>query len=154
MHVPGRKVSLDMEQSHEVNRRGSTLKVVIWKAVAYEGYRCRIVYAVCLDQTRPGEQFYDELSDSDKAKLNKLFEHLGDHGKISNKEKFKKIEATDFFEFKSFQIRMPCFFREGALVIITHGFRKKGDRISPAEIKRAERIKEEDAKNEYCEGSH
>lgn len=107
-----------------------------------------VVYAVCGDQTSPGEEFYDALDDGDKAKLNKLFEHLGDHSKISNKEKFKKIEGTDFFEFKSFQIRMPCYFKQGGLVIITHGFRKKDDRIPPAEIKRAERIKEEDETNE------
>jgi len=47
--------------------------------------------------------FYDNLDKTDKAKINKLFEVLGDHGKISNKEKFKKIEGTDFFEFKNFQ---------------------------------------------------
>jgi len=29
-------------------------------------------------------------------------------------------------------------------VVITHGFRKKGDRIPPSEIARAARIKQED----------
>ena len=122
----------------------------MFRPVAYQGEQFTITYAVCLDQSRPGEKFYDGLTDNDKAKLNKLFEHLGDHGKISNREKFKKIDDTEFFEFKSFQIRMPCFFQQGRLVIITHGFRKKGDKIPPAEIKRAERIKEEDGKNEHC----
>jgi len=118
------------------------------RPVAYSGERFTVAYARCLDQTAPGEEFYDELDDTNKAKLNKLFEFLGNHGKISNKEKFKKIEGTEFYEFKSFQIRMPCFFSRGQLVIITHGFVKKGDKIPPAQIKRAERIKEEDEQNE------
>lgn len=114
------------------------------RPTAYSGLQFTIAYAVCLDHSRPGEKFYDELGDRDKAKLNKLFEHLGDHGKISNEEKFKKIEGTEFFEFKSFQIRMPCFFIPGKVLVITHGFSKKGDKIPRAELKRAERIRQED----------
>jgi len=119
------------------------------RPIAYSGYQFTIAYAVCLDQSKPAEEFYDSLADPDKAKLNKLFERLGDHGRISNEEKFKKIENSDFFEFKSFQIRMPCFFLPGKLVVITHGFWKKGDKIPPAEVKRAERIRQEDQENEY-----
>ena len=118
------------------------------RPVAYDGCKFRIAYAVCLDQTSPGEEFYNGLSENDQARLNKLFETLGDQGKIFNEEKYKKIEGTDFYEFKSFQIRMPCFYRPGHLVVITHGFRKKKDKIPPSEIKRAERIQEEDRQNE------
>lgn len=74
----------------------------------------------------------------------RLFNKLGEQGWIANKEHFKKIEGTEFFEFKNFQIRMPCYFLPGNLVVITHGFRKKGERIPPSEIDRAARIKEED----------
>ena len=69
---------------------------------------------------------------------------MGDHGRISNEEKFKKIEKTDFFEFKSHQIRMPCFFSAGRLLVITHGFVKQSDSIRLQELRRAERIKTED----------
>jgi hypothetical protein len=74
----------------------------------------------------------------------RLFNKIGEQGRIANKEQFKRIEGTEFFEFKNFQIRMPCFFLPGSLVVITHGFRKKGDRIPPSEIDRATRIKQED----------
>lgn len=123
------------------------------RPIAYNGHRYRIVYAVCLDRTSPGEEFYDALADADKAKLNKLFEYLGDHGSIRNDEKFKKVTET-LFEFKSHQIRMPCYYRPGALVVITHGFTKKKDKMPPAEINRAERIRDEDNENEQqgCEG--
>ena len=75
--------------------------------------------------------------------MNKLFMWLGDHGWIKNDQKFKPIEGSDFFEFKSFQIRMPCY-RSGNLMIITHGFIKKTGPISPEELKRAERFRNED----------
>jgi hypothetical protein len=117
------------------------------RPVAYSGQRYTIVYAVCLNEESPGEEFYDQLKDSDKAKLNKLFEYLGDHGAIRNEEKFKKIDES-FFEFKSHQIRMPCYFTPDGLVIITHGFVKKKDKMPPAELRRAERIRSEDEEHE------
>jgi len=121
------------------------------RPVAYRGSRFTIVYAVRLNQTSPGEEFYDALGDTDKAKLNKLFEVLGDHGKIVNEEKFKRIDDTKFFEFKSFQIRLPCFFAPGGLVVITHGFSKKKDKTPKSEIARAEMIKKEDEERERDE---
>jgi len=114
-----------------------------------------VVYAVCANGTSPGFVFYrDELNDTEKAKMLRLFNKMGEHGRIANREQFKQIEGTDLFEFKSFQIRMPCYFLPGGLVVITHGFRKKGDRTPPSEIDRATRIRQEDvarSKNERGE---
>ena len=123
------------------------------RPVAYNGHRYTIVYAVCRNEESPGEEFYNGLQDADEAKLNKLFEYLGDHGTIRNQEKFKKLDET-FFEFKSHQIRMPCYFTASGLVIVTHGFRKKKDKTTPAEIRRAERIRDEDNEQEQqgCQG--
>jgi hypothetical protein len=68
---------------------------------------------------------------------------LADEGKVGNKEQFKKIEGENFFEFKNFQIRMPCYFHTGARIIITHGFIKKEAWIRPEEIDRMKRIRDE-----------
>ncbi len=35
-----------------------------------------------------------------------------------------------------FNVRMPCFTLPDGLVVITHGFVKKRDKLSPAEIQR------------------
>jgi len=113
------------------------------RPTAYRGNVCTICFALAQSGC-PGLEFYEKCSDRDKAKLNKLFQWLGDHGWINNEEKFKPIEGTKFFEFKSFQIRMPCFWKGGEMVI-THGFIKKTGPIPSTEIKRAERIKDEDA---------
>jgi hypothetical protein len=84
------------------------------------------------------------LDDGNKAKMNALFARMADQGTIINGEKFKKITGTEFFEFKSFQVRMPCYYLPGRVLVITHGFKKQSDRIPPSEIARAERIKRED----------
>jgi hypothetical protein len=104
-----------------------------------------VVYAVGAKGTSPGFDFYrDELTDREKAQMLRLFNRMGDQGRIANREHFKSIEGTEFFEFKNRQVRMPCYFLPGNLVVITHGFRKKCDHIPPTEIDRARRIKKED----------
>ncbi len=102
-----------------------------------------IAYAVDDNGRSPGKQFFDALPVEDKAKLMRLFALLGDQGKINNPEKFRKLEG-DLFEFKSFQIRMPCRFLPSGLVLISHGFLKKRDRTPRKEIERAKRIFEEE----------
>ncbi len=94
------------------------------------------------DGSCPAEEFLTGLGDTDTAKMQALFDifirmyprHLSD-------QKFKRIEKTELFEFKSFQIRMPCFFAAGGRVLLTHGLIKKADNIPPDHIRRAKRIK-------------
>jgi hypothetical protein len=118
------------------------------RPIAYLGSCFTIVFAVAANKTSPAEEFYDsDLSELEQAKMLKLFERMGDAGRISNRENFKKIE-NDLWEFKSFQVRMPCFFRPGKILVVTHGFRKKGDAIPRPEIERAHRIRKEDIANE------
>lgn len=110
---------------------------------AYRGDQRLVVYAVAAGGASPAQEFFRNLVPRDQAKVLKLFQMLGDRGRIQNREKFKAIEGTQFFEFKSRQIRMPCC-QEGPVWIVTHGFIKKGDRIDPEQIRRAERIRDED----------
>lgn len=123
------------------------------RPIARAGHQKTVVYAVRTNGTSPGHDFYlNKLDDGDKAKMNALFVRMADHGTITNEEKFKKITGSDFYEFKSFQIRMPCYFLPGRLLVITHGFKKKSGRISPAEIDTAKRIKQEDTEHFAKEG--
>ncbi|MBV8215842.1 MAG: type II toxin-antitoxin system RelE/ParE family toxin, partial [Verrucomicrobia bacterium] len=46
-----------------------------------------------------------------------------------NETKFKKVEGSNgIFEFKSYQMRLYCFFDGGDLIICTNGAVKKRDR--------------------------
>ena len=73
-----------------------------------------------------------------------LFERLGNTGKIHNAEKFKKIEGSEsIWEFKSFQIRIFCFFASDRRVILAFGVRKKKNKHRREDIDRAEFYREQ-----------
>ncbi len=111
--------------------------------IFYVGPARVIEAAVLKSGSMPAKEFVDSLPELDRAKVYALFRMLGDTGRITNTEKFKRIEGTEFWGFKSFQIRMPCFFLPHGRVVVTHGFRKKQDRMPREEIERANRIKSE-----------
>jgi hypothetical protein len=85
--------------------------------------------------------FLEAQSVQDQAKLCVLFERLAEAGRISNVEKFKKVRG-DIWAFKSYQIRVFCFFTSDRCVILVYGLKKKTDRYSPKEIERAERLRQ------------
>jgi len=115
------------------------------RVTAYRGREFIIAFARLKNGRSPGAEFFDRLPPADQAKLDNLFRLLGDHGRISNKEKLGVLD-TGLYEFKSFQIRMPFAYDKGQrhLVLITHGFYKKRDKTPKDEIGRAWRIFRED----------
>jgi len=108
--------------------------------LAYDGARLRVLYTVLRNGTSPAKEFYDSLHPVDQARLMALFVHLGEQGQIFNKEHFKKVEGSEFFEFKRHQIRILCRFLPKGRLVLVHGFRKKKDRIPPSELEKASRI--------------
>jgi hypothetical protein len=109
----------------------------------YRGTWGNIYLAIQRDGTSLADAFIKGLDNSDRLKLLALLKRAADMGpmNIHDGEKFKKLDGT-LFEFKVFQIRMPCFY-DGRKVILTHGFTKKKDKTPPAEIERAARIQKE-----------
>lgn len=89
--------------------------------------------------TYPAWEFLKTLDLADQKKMQVMFDRMAATGSIANRERFKKIE-DDLWEFKSHQIRMPCFFKPGRKLYVTHGFIKKQNKIPKEEIERARRI--------------
>lgn len=109
----------------------------------FEGTYFSIRCLELADGSCPAGTFLDSLSAGDRRKLDVLFEMLGNSGKIWNTEKFKKLEGSDnIWEFKSFQVRIPCFFAQGRKVILLFGLIKKKDKYNAEEIERAERYRD------------
>jgi len=116
------------------------------REIYYEGNVYTVELAIRSDGSCPAKEYLDKLfkrSKIDWEKIIRPIKRLADFGEVSNPEHFKKIEGTDFWEFKSFQIRMPCFFLPGSRVVITHGFSKKEDRIRKPQLDRMKTIREE-----------
>jgi|WetSurMetagenome_2_1015567.scaffolds.fasta_scaffold545651_2 mRNA-degrading endonuclease RelE of RelBE toxin-antitoxin system len=85
------------------------------------------------------------LSGLDKGELRKLyglFERICKEGRIASGEKFRN-EEDKIWAFKSFQIRLYCFFSEDRKIVLTHGVKKKQDRAQRQDIVRAHQIKNE-----------
>jgi hypothetical protein len=90
-----------------------------------------------------GKDYYDDLPDKDQARMAALFMRMANHAHLHNQTKFTK-ETEHIYCFKAGQLRFPCFFDDGSLVIIS-GFRKKTnwDKRLKREMKKAERLREE-----------
>jgi len=111
--------------------------------IAYRGIRFTIEYAIRRGGTVPALDFFNAIDTRWQARLLILFKLLGDTGLIRNPEHFGKF-TDGFFEFKAFQVRMPCYFRPDKRVVITHGFTKKKEGVAPKqEVERALQIKAE-----------
>lgn len=86
------------------------------------------------------------LPKSDRRKVAALFDLFADFGEIRNREKFV-LEEKPIFAFKSFRIRICCFFIPNASrrsIVLTHGFIKKKDDMPKEELDRAMRIHAEE----------
>jgi len=104
-----------------------------------------VLYAVAKEDGEcPVRVFIDGLQPRNRKRLVALLDSSANNGLPRNSEKCKKIEGTDgLFEFKAHQDRILWFYddkeRDGrGRIVMTHGFKKKGDRIRQAELKRAE----------------
>jgi phage-related protein len=121
--------------------------------IAYRGIRFTIEYAIHRDGSVPALDFFNLIETRWQARLMILFKLLGDTGQIRNPEQFRKF-TDGFFEFKAFQVRMPCYFRPDKRVVVTHGFTKKKDEAPRQEIERAVNIKVEYEERLTSEGGN
>lgn len=107
--------------------------------IEFRGRVVTIASIVLADGSNPAHEFLESLSEADRRKIDTLFERMGDTGRIDNREKFKKVEGSDgIFEFKSFQIRIPCCFGRGHNLYLLYGLIKKTDGLKDSEVRRAE----------------
>lgn len=110
--------------------------------LVYDGTVLRIEFYVVSNGTIPAEDWLEQISVAAQQKFAALFVRMGDTGKIWNERKFKHLTGTDqLFEFKVEADRILCFFFVGRRLILTHGFRKVGDKTPKREIDRAEAYK-------------
>lgn len=88
----------------------------------------RLVWGADTAGRRRGEQFYDQLDDTDRISFDVLFDRMAATGRITNDTKFKN-EGKGLWVFKIPRKRLACFYAGHALVLID-GFTKKTDRDS------------------------
>jgi phage-related protein len=102
----------------------------------------------------PVADFLGQLTGQERRRIDVLFERLGNQGRISNKELFKKLEGTKLFEFKRHQIRLICFYTPDKRVVICHALRKKQDKHQKRDLDHAETLRTEYLKQPETGNDH
>ena len=104
--------------------------------IAYQGEEFIIEWYFDDKGNSPALEYYKELSEQQKNKLNYLFNVLSNSGSIRNEEKFR-YEGDQIYAFKPAPDRFLCFFYEGSKVIVTNAYVKKTDKMPPREKTKA-----------------
>lgn len=102
-----------------------------------------VAWAIDASGSAPARDFFQDLDDTDAAKVEALFKRLAEYGRITNREKFKKLgerQGQALWEFKSFQLRFLGGFAPGGQFLVAVGLRKKRDGHRPRDLDRAARI--------------
>lgn len=112
--------------------------------LVYRGEVFAIEFLVTESGHVPAEKWLESLPVTSQQKFAALFSQMGDHGRIWNERKFKHLTGSNqIFEFKVADDRILCFFFFGKRLLLTHGFRKSGDKTPKREIARAESLKKD-----------
>lgn len=87
-------------------------------------------------------EYIDSLETKDASRLLPLLLRIEDNGPPKNTEKFKLLE-DGIFEIKSYQDRLLCFHDKNKRnsLIITHGVKKKTQKLPKKEIERAKDLR-------------
>ena len=86
---------------------------------------CRIVYAKRKSGAMPAKDFLEALDIGARIKYVRLLERMLQHGKITNTQKFKKLQGdSNLWEFISIPYRLFAF-QYGKTWVLTNGFEKR-----------------------------
>ena len=90
----------------------------------------------------PADSFISRLSRQEKNKIDRYIKEFASRGAIRNKEQFR-CERSPIYAFKAHQARVLCFFLPNTTkptLILTHGYSKQTNKISPTELDKADRM--------------
>lgn len=94
---------------------------------------------------RPAREFIDSLDDRAAARIDAFIERLRIYGNRMQGKFVKKL-TDEIFELRVKQydriFRVLFFYQPGMLIVITSGFQKKTQETPPAEITRAEQLRQ------------
>ncbi len=110
--------------------------------IAYEGRKFTIEWYCDLRRKSQPWDYYQSLSQREKAKLFYLFRRLGDMGEIKDTAKFN-YEGNQIYAFKPQPDRYLCFFFEGKKIIVTNAFCKKQQKLPLNEKDKALKCKKD-----------
>lgn len=97
----------------------------------------QVIYYVSPEGNNPVSDFLDSLSESQQAKLLRIFHYIKEYGLQSVIPHVRKLSGTPFWEIRILgrdNIRAIYVVPEQKQVLILHGFVKKSPKTPPKEI--------------------
>lgn len=86
----------------------------------------------------PAKEYFDSSDRQVQVKLLALVKYIAEEGRLFDEKKFQSVDKKGkIYEFKPIAERFFSFFYEGKKIILTNGYRKKGQKVDPRELARA-----------------
>jgi predicted DNA-binding WGR domain protein len=111
-------------------------------SVAYEGSCFVINWGIGMNGQCQARDYYEAMSEVDRAKTMALFARMAEVGKIYDTTKFNH-ETKSLYVFKPQPHRFFCFFLRGRRIFIISAYQKQGDKAPLREIRRATNLRME-----------
>lgn len=105
------------------------------KYILLRGKKYTVEWYFNQNDNSQAKDYYEELQDDEKASLLAIILFFDEVGHV-NKKKFN-YEGDSIYALKPKPDRFLCFFFEGNKIIVTNAFRKKQQKLSPTEKKKA-----------------
>ena len=87
------------------------------------------------------KEFIQALPEKEKNILISKIYSIAENCPPHNREKFRN-EGDNIYAIKQNQIRVYCFFDQGKMIILTHGFMKNSRKADPEQLIKAKKIRE------------
>lgn len=110
--------------------------------VLLEGDKARLLVYVTEQGEIPVQSFVDDLTPQEQKGIVQIFNRFTEIGVIYDEQRFRN-EGNGIYVFKYKRVRICCFFQPDTrpkTLVLTHGFKKKSQKMDPAEKKCAIRI--------------
>lgn len=110
--------------------------------IVYKGKVFQIEWFYSRTGKSQAYEYYKKLTASDRIRILRLFQIMGEVGKIHNLKQFRN-EGNKIYSFKPHPHRFLCFFFTDSKIIVTNAFVKKQARLPKAEKEKALKCKED-----------
>ncbi len=98
---------------------------------------------------RPGDTlslvgaYLADLEEAQHKKVVKAIRLTAERGPTHNREKYEKFTSCDnLYQIKEKPSRIPFFYDGPGTIVLTHGFRKRGNKTPQREVENALRLRE------------
>ena len=112
--------------------------------VYYQGEKFQVEFYFSPKGDMPAKECHDASPIEAQWKLLALAKHIAEEGRLFDESKFRMVDKKErIFEFKPKAQRFFNFFYEDSKIILTNGYRKKGQKVDKKELAKAIRLKKD-----------